>query len=322
MSNSPRSVRQYRQAAVQGAQQQGSISLSFEDQERIDEANDAIREMNTALRAVFEDLKGNFQTNDSTGITFFYQIGTTLLDVKEDRKGTIYGNGGYKRLCKALALNTNLADKACIFAKQYDRSEVNALAALRNEVTGKGLTSEHLRHLLVDYLSDSVDPEVHLQELKERRLGYIRRCIAGSWSAKQLKEVIMRENGRESTAGRNHILLGKDAALQKLIRFHTDGINSMTKSWLNSDQNILQLLTTDLNDVTPDTLMLLDDALQELQAYKVLLDELIRQWVNSNPRQLYLDHLGGNNRTEENVAVNMSSSTQADEPLELDLPNI
>ena len=321
MSNSPRSVRQMRQAVVQGAQQNSSIALSAEDQERIDDANDAIRAMNTALRSVYEDLKGSLQTNDSTGLIFFYQTGCTMLDVKEDRKGTTYGTGAYTRLCKALSLNKNIADKACIFAKQYDRTEVQGLAALRNEVTGKGLTSEHMRYLLVDYLSDAVDPEVKLQELKERRLGYIRRCIAGSWTAKQLKEVIMRENGREPAAGRNRILLGKDATLQKIIRFHTDGVNNMTKSWLNNEKNVLTLLTENLDDVTPDTLMLLDEALHELRAYKTLLDALVSQWENNNPHQLYVDHLGGQLRSVEDANL-VETARAAEAAIELDLPDI
>ena len=292
MALQSKATRMTRQAIVNNGVA-GSTALTAEDQMRLEEANDAIQEMNPALRAVFNDLQGNFQTNDSTGITFFYQIGTTFLDVKEDRKGTVYGKGGYRRLCKALDYNVNIADKACVFAKQYDPAEVQAIANLRNNITGKGLTCEHMRHLLVDYLSDSVDPETKLQELKTKRMAYMRRAVEGSWTAKHLKDVIMQENNRESTAGRPTVMTTKNAALQSLSEFHEKGVNSMTKAWLNNEQSIITLLTTNLADVSPDTLALADDALQNMEAYKIMLDELIRQWKQADIHAIYIDKLSG-----------------------------
>lgn len=294
----------------------GSTALTAEDQMRLEEANEAIQEMNPALRAVFNDLQGNFQTNDSTGIQFFYQIGVTLLDVKEDRKGLVYGKGGYRRLCSALDYNVNLADKACIFAKQYDPAEVQAIANLHNNITGKGLNCEHMRHLLVDYLSDSTDPDTKLQELKEKRMAYMRRAVEGSWTAKHLKDVIMQENNRQSTAGRPTLMTTKNAALQSLSEFHEKGVNSMTKAWLNNEQSIIKLLTTNMDDVTPDTLTLADDALQNMEAYKVMLDELIRQWKQADIHAIFLDKLSG--QTDDDATLHMHPET-AEENINLDI---
>ena len=83
----------------------GTQALTAEDQMRLEEASEAIESMNPALRAVFDELKDSLRINDSSGITFFYQIGTILLPVKEDRRGLVYGKGGYRNLCKALDYN-------------------------------------------------------------------------------------------------------------------------------------------------------------------------------------------------------------------------
>lgn len=282
----------------------GTQALTAEDQMRLEEASEAIESMNPALRAVFDELKDSLRINDSSGITFFYQIGTILLPVKEDRRGLVYGKGGYRNLCKALDYNVNLADKACVFAHQYDPAEVQAIAALRNNITGKGLNCEHMRHLLVDYLSDSTDPDTKLRELKSRRFAYMQRAVEGSWTAKHLKDVIMQENNRESTAGRPTVMVGKDAALQALSEFHEKGVNSMTKAWLNEEQNIITLLTTNLSDVTPDTLTLADEALQNMEAYKVMLDNLIRAWKQADIHTIFLDHLSGESDEEATQHLN------------------
>ena len=78
----------------------GTQALTAEDQMRLEEASEAIESMNPALRAVFDELKDSLRINDSSGITFFYQIGTILLPVKEDRRGTVYGKGGYEICAK------------------------------------------------------------------------------------------------------------------------------------------------------------------------------------------------------------------------------
>ena len=63
MALQSKATRMTRQNRVMNNGVVGSQALTAEDQMRLEEANEAIQEMNPALRAVFNDLQGNFQTN-------------------------------------------------------------------------------------------------------------------------------------------------------------------------------------------------------------------------------------------------------------------
>lgn len=288
--------------------------LSPEERAALQDAQLDIESMNTALLDAYSHLKELLQQDSGSALRMLYAIGGVLLQVKNDRSGEIYGKGAFKKLLDCLQYPAAMAGKAVMFAAEYDASEVEGIIELKNPITGKCLTVEHLRHLLSDRFSDAVEPSVRLQECKLKRREYMNRCLQGGWTSKTLSDVIQEEYGSDGAhRGRNFAgNLSKGKLLQQLSEYYKRGNNMLTQTCVGAEADLVSRLTSDMSDVDADMITLLDTVVSRMQDHMNMLSELTRAVQAANIREKYITHVGGVT-SDASIASSGSAAVQANQ---------